>query len=54
VRLLLERAKILAEPAGAASVAALLAGAVPDVAGKRVVAVVSGGNVDLGRLAGWL
>jgi threonine dehydratase len=48
--LLLERQKILAEPAGAAAVAALLAGKVPDVAGKRVVAVVSGGNVAIEAL----
>jgi len=50
MRLLLERAKLLAEPAGAAAVAALLAGRIPDVAGRRVVAVVSGGNVDVARL----
>jgi threonine dehydratase len=50
MRLLLERQKILAEPAGAAGVAALLAGKVPDVAGKRVVAVVSGGNVAIEAL----
>lgn len=50
MRLLLERAKLLAEPAGAAAVAALLAGRIPDVAGRRVVAFVSGGNVDIARL----
>jgi threonine dehydratase len=50
MRLLLERQKVLAEPAGAAAVAALLAGKVPDVAGKRVVAVVSGGNVAIEAL----
>jgi threonine dehydratase len=44
-RFLYERAKLAAEPAGAASTAALLAGTVPDVGGKTVVAVVSGGNV---------
>ena len=49
MRLLLERAKALAEPAGAAGLAALLAGKVP-VAGKRVVVVISGGNVDVARL----
>ncbi|MGC9209937.1 MAG: threonine ammonia-lyase [Acidilobus sp.] len=48
--LLLERAKTLAEGAGAAPVAALLEGKV-EVKGKRVVALVSGGNVDLTRLA---
>ncbi len=50
MRLLLERAKLLAEPAGAAGVAALLAGKIPDVAGKRVVVVVSGGNVAIEAL----
>jgi threonine dehydratase len=44
-RFLYERAKLAAEPGAAAGVAALLAGKVPDVDGKKVVAVVSGGNV---------
>jgi threonine dehydratase len=45
-RFLYERAKLAAEPAGAAATAALLAGKV-DVAGARSVAlVVSGGNVS--------
>ena len=39
------RAKLAAEPGAAAAVGALLAGKVPDVEGKTVVAVVSGGNV---------
>jgi len=47
---LLSRAKLLAEPAGAAAVAALLAGKVPVQPSDKVVAVVSGGNVDLDRL----
>ncbi len=47
-------AKLLAEPAGAAGVAALAEGALPVEEGERVVAVVSGGNVDLDRLAGML
>lgn len=45
VALLLERAKYLVEPAGAATVAALLSGKV-SVRGKTV-AVLSGGNIDL-------
>jgi threonine dehydratase len=49
MRMLLERAKALAEPAGAAGLAALLAGKIP-VAGKTVVVVISGGNVDVARL----
>jgi threonine dehydratase len=53
IKILLERAKLLVEPAGAASVAALLSGKVP-VREKKVVVVLSGGNVDLGRLKEWL
>jgi threonine dehydratase len=49
MRDLLLSAKLLAEPAGASAVAALLTGKLP-VAGRRVVCVVSGGNVDLTRL----
>ena len=48
--LLLERAKAVVEPAGAAAVAALLAGKVPDEGGPTL-AVVSGGNVDLHLLS---
>ncbi|HVL87059.1 MAG TPA: threonine ammonia-lyase [Candidatus Thermoplasmatota archaeon] len=44
--LYLERAKMVVEAAGAASLAALLSGAV-DVRGKRAVVLASGGNVDL-------
>ncbi|HEX2044505.1 MAG TPA: pyridoxal-phosphate dependent enzyme [Gaiellaceae bacterium] len=44
-RFLYERAKLAAEPAGAAGVAALLAGKVPRVEGATVAVVVSGGNV---------
>ena len=48
VRLLAERARIVAEGAGAASVAAALAGR----AGPgRIVCVVSGGNIDAAALA---
>jgi threonine dehydratase len=50
VRALLTRAKLLAEPAGAAAVAAILAGRIPFRTRERVVAVISGGNVDLARL----
>jgi threonine dehydratase len=44
-RFLYARAKLAAEPGAAAGVGALLAGKVPDVEGKTVVVVVSGGNV---------
>lgn len=51
LRFLAERAKLVAEPAGAAAVGALLAGRVPVKRGERVVAIVSGGNVDRARFA---
>lgn len=55
VRTLLERTKLLAEPAGAAGLAALLAGRVPlEPEGAPVAVVISGGNVDLKLLGGWL
>ncbi|MDR7408934.1 MAG: threonine ammonia-lyase, partial [Armatimonadota bacterium] len=47
--LLLERAKLVAEGAGAAAVAALVYGKVR-MPGARTVALVSGGNVDLNTL----
>src|SRR5919202_3826320 len=50
VRLLLSRAKMLAEPAGAAALAALLHRRLPVREGARVVAVLSGRNVRLERL----
>ena len=50
VRFLATRAKLVAEPAGAAATGALIAGAVKARSGERVVAIVSGGNVDLERL----
>lgn len=54
-RTLLERTKLLAEPAGAAGLAALLDGKIPlDPGGAPVAIVISGGNVDLKRLGGWL
>lgn len=51
IRFLLERAKLLAEPAGAATAAALLSGKIALASSSRVVAVVSGGNFDVaGRM----
>ncbi len=50
MRKLLERCKVMAEPAGAAPLAALLSGALKLPEDTRVVCVVSGGNVDLERL----
>jgi len=51
MRLLLERCKVLAEPAGAAALAAVLAGKVTATGGGSTVVVVSGGNVSLEMLA---
>jgi threonine dehydratase len=48
LRLLVERNRIVAEGAGAAPVAAALAG---KAGGGKVVCVVSGGNIDTARLA---
>jgi len=49
LKLLLERTKLLVEPAGAAGVAALLERRLP-LGDGPVVVVLSGGNVDLGLL----
>jgi threonine dehydratase len=49
MRELLFSAKLLAEGGGAAATAAVLSGRIP-VGGRRVVAVVSGGNIDAGRV----
>jgi len=48
---LLEREKSLAEGAGAAGFAALLHRHIEGLAGSRVVAVISGGNIDMTRLS---
>jgi threonine dehydratase len=50
LRLLLERTKLLVEPAGAAATAALLTGKAGVEPGSRVVATLSGGNVDFEKL----
>lgn len=46
LKTIMERAKLVVEPAGAAAVAALLTGAVRLPADSTVVCVISGGNVD--------
>ena len=48
--LLLERCKILTEPAGAAAFAALLFGSADIPTGSEVVCILSGGNIDRSRL----
>ncbi|MGH7564055.1 MAG: threonine ammonia-lyase [Gemmatimonadota bacterium] len=50
MRLLLERVKLLTEPAGAASLAGLLSKRFDTASGSTVVCVLSGGNVDMERL----
>ena len=50
MRFALERMKQLLEPAGAAALGAVLAGAVPLRDGDVVCVIASGGNVDLDRL----
>ena len=47
---LIEKQKMIAEGAGAVAVAAVMAGKF-DLKGKRVVAVVSGGNIDVTSLS---
>jgi threonine dehydratase len=47
VRLLAERVRVIAEGAGALAVAAAVSGQVP---GRKLVCIVSGGNIDSDRL----
>jgi len=51
VRFLLMRMKLLVEPSGAAPIAALLAGKIPHAPGRKIGVVLSGGNIDAGKLA---
>lgn len=50
MRFAAERMKQVLEPAGAAALAAVLAGRIPYRDGERVAVVLSGGNVEIGRL----
>ncbi len=50
----IERMKQVLEPAGAAALAAVLAGRIPIRDGERVAVIGSGGNVDVGRLGALL
>ena len=54
MRLVLDRTKLLVEPAGAAGVAALLAGKAGVPAGARVAAILTGGNIDREKLVSLL
>jgi len=51
---LIDAEQVLAEASGIAALAAVLYGRVADLAGKRVVAVISGGNIDAATLRGVL
>ena len=44
---LIEKQKMIAEGAGAVSLAAVMFGKIPDVKGKKVVCLISGGNIDV-------
>lgn len=44
---LLEQQKLIAEGAGAVAVAAVMNGKIPDIKGKNVCCLVSGGNIDV-------
>lgn len=44
---LIEKQKMIAEGAGAVALAAVLYNKIPDVKGKKVVCLVSGGNIDV-------
>jgi threonine dehydratase len=50
MRFAAERMKQVLEPAGGAALAAVLAGRLPIRSGDRVCVVLSGGNVEIGRL----
>jgi len=54
ILLLLTRAKLLSEGAGAGPLAALLERKIPLPPGSRVALVVSGGNLDVGDLSRWI
>ncbi len=47
LKLVLQRTKLVAEPSAVVGIAALMTGAVKVSAGTRVVAILSGGNLDL-------
>lgn len=50
LHLILERCKLLVEPAGAAATAALITGKAAVPTGANTIAMLSGGNMDLARL----
>jgi threonine dehydratase len=54
LQLILDRTKVLVEPAGAAATAGLLSGRTGARPGSRTVVILSGGNVDRDKLKGML
>lgn len=52
MRFMFDRVKLVTEPSGASALAAVMAGAVGDLAGRRVGVIVSGGNVGVERFVG--
>ena len=54
MRFIVDRARLVVEPSGAAGIAALLNVRIPMQEGETVVVVLSGGNVGLDRLSEWL
>jgi len=51
MRFAFDRLKLVIEPSGAAGLAALLDGVIPEAKGRRVGVVISGGNVGAARFA---
>lgn len=49
----LDHEKILVEPAASCTLAALVGGCVPDIEGRKVAAIMCGGNVTLGQVLTW-
>ncbi|XP_047536694.1 L-threonine ammonia-lyase-like [Vanessa atalanta] len=48
---LLERERLVADGAGVCALAAVMQGLVPELRGKRAVCIISGGNIDSGKLS---
>lgn len=51
MRFCFERLRIVVEPSGACALATVLAGRLPELAGKRIGVTLSGGNIDPARFA---
>ncbi|CAD0203965.1 unnamed protein product [Chrysodeixis includens] len=48
---MLERERLVADGAGVCAIAAVMQGLAPELRGKKAVCIVSGGNIDSGRLS---